>query len=95
MVDAADAAVFQPAITQIGAPMGTITVDQSGPALIVTKQNQIFAHQPYRHRRSSRRQLVSKGGWLPVAAQQFAAWLVWTGLGEQIVFFLADHSFIP
>src|SRR5512141_530289 len=69
MVQAAQAAVFDAAVTQIGAPMGAVLADQAELAVGVPEQDQIFAHNPYRQRRAVAGQLFDQGDRVPVAAQ--------------------------
>ncbi len=57
MVETTQPAVFDAAITQIGAAMGAMQTEQANPALIVAKQRQVLAENPHRQRRAAGGQL--------------------------------------
>src|SRR5688572_5883170 len=82
MIQASQTAVLDPAIAQVGAAMRTMEPQQSRPALVITKEDKLFAHDPDRLRRSAQRQLFGKRHRLPVTAQQFAGGSFWIGLSE-------------
>ena len=71
MKRASEAAVFQPPIAQIGAPVRTLTIDQSELPAVASKQNQVLAHQANRNDRPVPVELNTEGGGRPILAQDF------------------------
>ena len=69
---AAQPAVLQPAVGEIGAAMRAVAVDQAVAALVVAEQHEVLAHQPHRLDRPVAGELVDQRDRLPVAAQQCA-----------------------
>jgi hypothetical protein len=57
MIETAESAVFDSAVTQIGPAMRTMQPQQTRAASIVAKKDQILAQDPHRQRRSVLRQL--------------------------------------
>ncbi len=72
VIKAAQAAVFDAPITQVGAAMRTMQSKQTGPPLVVAKQHQVLVHDPNLQRRTARRQLLAKRNRLPITPQEFA-----------------------
>ena len=69
---AAQAAILQPAIGEVGAAMRAAAADQAVAALVVLEDHQVFAEQPHRLDRAVARQFVDQGGRLPVVPHQLA-----------------------
>ncbi len=91
---AAQAAVFQPAVSEIGAAMRAVPADQSVAALLVLEDDEVFAEQPHRLHRPVGRELIDQRGRLPVAAHQRAGGGAGIGAGDQVVLFRAEHCFL-
>ena len=70
MKRAAQAAVFEPAVGEVGAAMRAGAADQAVAALVVLEDDEVFAEQPDRLDRPVAGQLVDQRGRLPIAAQQ-------------------------
>src|SRR5713226_2673331 len=70
VVNASQAAVFYSAVTQVGTTVRAVKSKQSGPALIVAKEDEIFAKNLQRLRRRARRQLFAEHDGLPVTPQK-------------------------
>ena len=92
---AAQSAVFQPAIGEIGAAMRTAALDQPIAALLVAKHHEIFAEQAHRLDRPVAGEFVDQGGGLPVAAHQHARGRIGSGSGDEIVLLGAQHGIVP
>jgi hypothetical protein len=73
VVDATQAALVEPTVTQIDAAVRAITANQPRPAARVPEQNQVFAEDTRRHRRVGRK-LLGQSDRLPIAPHQLAAW---------------------
>src|SRR5262245_22382097 len=94
MIEAAQAAIFDTAVTQIGAPMGAVQSEETKRAVIGAEQDQIFAQDAYRQRRATARQLFHQGHRLPVAAQQITPRRAGAGLADESIFFAGKHMAI-
>ena len=92
---AAQAAVFEPSESQVGAAMGAVTFDQAVAALLVAKQHQILAEQLDGLDRPLVLQFVEQRRRLPVHPHQPAAGVFRPGPGDEIVLFLAHHGGCP
>lgn len=88
---AAQAAVFEAPVTQVGAAVGAMACDQAIGAIIATVQNQLFAHQRDRHHRSFIRQFLGQRSRLPVMAHKVAAPGAGAGFGYQPVLLSIQH----
>ena len=91
MKGAAQAAVFQPPVSEIGAAMRTMPADQSVTALVVLEGHEVLAHEPHRLDRPVAGQFVDQSGRLPVAPHQGAGSGAGSGAGDEIVLFGAQH----
>jgi hypothetical protein len=94
MIEAAQAAIFDTAVTQIGTPMGAVQSEETKRAVIVAEQDQLFAQDAYRQRRATARQLFHQGHRLPVAAQQITPRRAGAGLADENIFFARKHMSI-
>ena len=69
---AAQPAVLEPPVGEIGAAMRTMAADQPVAALVVLEGDQVLAEQPHRLDRPVARQFIDQRGRLPVAPHQRA-----------------------
>ena len=90
---AAQAAVLQPAIGEIGAAVRAGAVEQAVAALLVAEQHEVLAQQPDRlDRPVGAGELIDQRRRLPVAAHQRAGGRARPDAGDEIVLFLAEHG---
>ena len=89
---ATQAAILEPAISEIGAAMRTAAADQAVTALVVLEDHQVFAEQPHRLHRSVAGKLVDQRRGLPVAPHQAARRRAGAGPGDEIVLFRTQHG---
>src|SRR5207302_10700024 len=92
MIEAAQPAVLDPAVAEIGAAMRAIESKQAEAVTIVAKQHQLLAEDLDRHWRPAGRKLVGKRDRLPVAAHQRPAWRVRTGERDEAGFFFGQYQ---
>ncbi len=92
---AAQTAVFQPAVGQVGAAMRTTAADQAVAAFVVLEDHQVLAEQPHRFHRAVARQFVDQRRWLPVVPHQAAGGRAGPGAGDKVVLLLAQHGGRP
>ena len=71
--EAAQAAVLEPAVGEVGAAVRAVAVEQAVPAALVAEQHEVLAQQAHRLDRALGRQLVDQRHRLPVVAHQRAA----------------------
>ena len=69
VVNAADAAILEAAVAQVGAPVRAMDAEQAGLTLVVPKEDQVFAEQSHGQGRASDRQLLGQRCRLPVPTQ--------------------------
>ena len=91
MIEAAQPAVLDPAVAEIGAAMRAVETEQAEAVAIVAKQHQLLAEDLDRHGRAAGRQLVGERDRMPVAAHQRTARRVRTGACYQLVLCLRQH----
>jgi len=92
---AAQAAMLEPAESEVGAAMGAMAIDQAVPALLVAEQDEVLAKQFDSSHRSGALQLVAQRSRLPIHPHQLATRITRSGAGDQIVLFLAHHGGSP
>src|SRR6185312_4024802 len=83
VIDAAQPAILDAPVTEIGAAMRALQAEQTKAALVVAEQHQILAHDPYMKRRAARHDIARQGDRLPVAAHEVAARRTRPGLRQQ------------
>ncbi len=86
---AAQSAVFQTPVGEIGAAMRTMPPDQAIASLVVLERNEILAEKPYRLDRPVARELIDQRRGLPVAPHQGAGRGAGSGAGDEFVLFRA------
>ena len=91
MKGATQAAVFEPAISEVGAAMRAMPADQSVAALVILEGDEVFAKKPYRLDRPVAGKLVDQGRRLPVAPHESTGGGPRRGAGDQIVLLRAQH----
>ena len=89
---AAQAAVLEPPIDEVGAAVRTGALEQAVTADLVAKQDERFAEQANGLDRAVARQFVDQRGGLPIAAHQLARGGARPGAGEEIVLLSAQHA---
>ena len=89
---AAQSAVFQPPVGQVGAAMRAMAADQAVAAPVVLEGDEVFAKQPHRLDRPVAGQLIDQRRRLPVAPHQRAGRGAGRGAGDEIVLFGAEHG---
>ena len=74
--------------------MGAVAVDEAEPALLVTKQDEVAAHEPDGLERAARHlvEFVNQRRRLPIAAEQAADRCTTLDARDQPVLFLAHHG---
>src|SRR5207245_7839239 len=92
---AAQAAIFEPAEGEVGAAVRAVAIEHAQLALLVTKQDEVLAHQLHRLDWAGTVELVDQRHWLPIAAQQLAGGSAGTDPGDEIILFCADHGGAP
>lgn len=95
MEGAAQAAVLEPAESEIGAAVGAIAVEQAVAAALVAKQHEVLAEQPHRLDRALALELLDERRRLPVLAHQLAGRRPRPDPGDQVVLLLAHHGAYP
>ena len=96
VIGAAQAALLVAAEPQRDAAMGAELVDQAVAAAAVAERDQPLGQQLHPHRRAVvLGQLLGQQRRHPVAAEQLAHRRPRTGLGDEIVLFLPEHSHPP
>src|SRR5438876_478695 len=65
MIEAAQPAILDPAVAEIGAAMRAVETEQARAAAIVAKQDQVLAKDFDRHRRRTGQKLVGERDWMP------------------------------
>src|SRR6202035_5157280 len=90
VVDAPQSTIFTAAVTEIDAAVRAGSAEQSGLAVVIAKEHQIFAHEFGRDWRE-RPQLARERNGLPVAAQESAARRTGTREREPFVLFRREH----
>ena len=95
VIVAAQAALLDIAVGQIGAAMAALAVDQTVPAAEVLIENEVLAHQADRLDRAIARKLIDQRGRLPVLPHQFAGSGARPGARDEIVLFRAQHDATP
>jgi hypothetical protein len=91
VVIAAQAALFHPAVAEIGPPMWTVAIDQPVMSGMILVQDEVLAHESDRFQGD----LVELRGCAdrrPVATQQVAHQRPWPDAEECLVLFLAEHA---
>ena len=91
MIKAAQAAVLDPPVGQVGAAMRAELADESKLAAVGPEQHEIFAHDPDWDRRAAGRHFLRRRNRLPIAAQEFPARSSRPGLGQQVIVGLGQH----
>jgi hypothetical protein len=89
MVDAAQAAVFDAAVAQIGAAMGAMQPDQAGLAALVAEEDKVFAEDAHGDRPPARRHLLGERRGVPVPPQEIATLSSRIGVSQDVVFAVA------
>ena len=89
---AAQAAILEPAVGEVGAAMRTVAAYQAIAATIVPEDHQILAEQADRFDRPVAVQLRDQGRRLPIAPHQVAGRRARAGARDEIVLFLAQHG---
>ena len=92
---AAQAALLQPAVGEIGAAVRAGARDQAVAAVLVAEQHEVLAEQAQRLDRAISGELVNKRGRLPVAPHQLARGRAGAGAGDEIVLLGAQHAGSP
>jgi len=72
VIEAAQAAVFDASITEVGAAMRALDAEQPRTPGIVAEEHEILAHHAHGMRRTARRDVTAQSDRLPVRAQQRA-----------------------
>ena len=88
---AAQSAVFQAPVSEIGAAMRTVTADQAVASFVVLERDEVLAEKPHRLYRAVAREFVDERGRLPIAPHQRAGSGAGPGTGDEIVLFRAQH----
>src|SRR4051812_28098491 len=68
MVEAAEPAVLEATVAQVGAPVRAMNPEESGLAVLVAEEHQILAEEPHGLGRSPNRQVFLEGYGLPVTS---------------------------
>jgi hypothetical protein len=92
---AAQAVIFQPPETQIGAAMRAGAFNQAQIVRRVAKQHQLLAQQFHRHDRALALQFIGQRGGLPVPPHHRARVRAGAGAGDGFIQFTADHGAAP
>ena len=92
VIEAANAAVLDSAIAEIGAAMRAVALDQAKTILVVAEQDQVFAHDADRQGIAARRDFFRRRDGLPIAPQELAARRAGAGARQQIVLCLSQHD---
>jgi hypothetical protein len=92
---AAQAAVLEASIGEIGAAVRALPVDQSIAVLLVAEENEALAQHPNRLHRSRPLHLIRKRHRLPVAAQELPGGRARPHARHELVLFAADHPIPP
>ena len=88
VIEAANAAVFDAAIGEIGAPMRAMEAGEAKPVLVIAKQHQLLGQNFDRHGIAADGHFLRRGNGLPIGAQQIAARRARPGPGYEIVLLL-------
>src|ERR1051326_8746298 len=82
VVEAAEPAVFDPAVAQVGAAVRAMQAQQTRPTLIVAEQRQLLAQNFHRRRRAALGQFFDERDRLPVASDHLAGRRAFGGAGQ-------------
>ncbi len=89
MERAAQAAIFQAAVAQIGAAVRAVLADQAIAAILVLERHQVFAQQLHRPHRPRAFKFIHQGGRLPIVAHHAPCPGAGPGPGDQFIEFCA------
>ena len=92
MEQAAQAAVFQTAIGEIGAAMRAVAVQQAVAAALVAEQHEVLAEHAHRLGGPLLRQLVGERHRMPIVPHQRAAFGARPDAGDQLVLLGTHHG---
>ena len=92
---AAQAAVLEAAVGEVGAAMRAAAVEQAVPAALVAEQHEVLAQHAHRLGRPLVGQFVGERHRMPVVAHQRAALGAGTDAGDQLVLLVAHHGWLP
>ena len=95
MEQAAQAAILEAAVGEVGAAMRAVAVEQAVPAALVAEQHEVLAQHAHRLGRPLGRQLVGERHRMPVVAHQRAALGARPDAGDQLVLLGAHHGWLP
>ena len=95
MKRAAQPAVFEPPVSEIGAAMWTMAADQPVAPLVVLEGDEVLAEQPHRLHRPVAGQFIDQRGRLPIAPHQCAGVGFRPRASNEIVLFRAQHRSLP
>jgi hypothetical protein len=89
---AAQAAILEPAIGEIGTAVRTVPSEQAVAALLVAEQDEILAEQAQPFGRTRALELVHQRRRLPIAAQQCSGRRARPGAGDEVVLLGTQHD---
>jgi len=95
MISAGESSLFDPAVGERRAAMGTAVGEKTDSALVVTEQRQVFAENSHELGGIFFRQLARDGNRMPVTAKQFARRRSRSHPSQQFVFFPRQHRLAP
>ena len=87
----AQAAVLEPAVSEVSAAVRTMPADETVTSALVFEDHQIFAKQTDRLDRAVAGKLVNERRRLPIAPHQVAGRRALASAGDEIVLFAAEH----
>jgi hypothetical protein len=88
---AAQAAVFEPTVGEVGATMRTAAAEKAVTAFLVLEYHQVFAEQPHGLHRAIAGQLVDQCRRLPIAPHEVPRGRTGSGSGNEIVLLWTQH----
>ena len=92
MEQAAQAAILETAVGEVGAAMRAVAVEQAVTAALVAEQDEILAQHAHRLGRPLGGQFVGEGDGMPVVAHQGAALGAGADPGDQLILVGAHHG---
>jgi hypothetical protein len=88
---AAQPAVFEPPVSEVGAAVRAMPAEQSVASLVIPEGDEVFTHEPDRLYGAVAGELIDESGRLPIAPHQRAGRCARRRAGDEIVLLRAQH----
>ena len=95
VVEAAQPAVLDAPVAEIGGAVGAVQPQQAELALVRAEERQLLAEDAERERGAAGRELLGERDGMPVAAEHLAAGRAGAGQGQEVVVLAGEHAAPP